>query len=184
MLSCLNLLRYRNYYEKFFLLFFVTLFLSQKGESMNYSTETRGEKYVVGIAVRTENADGKCQKDATALWSRFYSEGVLEKISNKTSSCIFGLYTEYEGDFTKPFTYLIGCEVSSLDQIPEGMQGVVIDASKYAVFTGYGPLPGCVVEAWKEVWNAEVKRAYTVDFELYKPEQLSEVQVYIALDPA
>ena len=37
---------------------------------------------------------------------------------------LLAVYTDYEGDYTKPFTYMIGCEVSNLSTIPEGMRGI------------------------------------------------------------
>jgi predicted transcriptional regulator YdeE len=54
---------------------------------------------------------------------------------------------KYEGDYTKPYSWILGCEVSSLDEIPEGLVGKVIPESKYAVFTTQGEFPQGLIAA-------------------------------------
>jgi hypothetical protein len=72
----------------------------------------------------------------------------------------------YEGDYTKPYSWILGCEVSSLDEIPEGLVGKVIPESKYAVFTTQGEFPQGLIAAWQAVWKSNLLRSYTSDFEL------------------
>ena len=38
---------------------------------------------VIGIAVKTTNENGQAGKDIPALWEKFISEGILDKIPNK-----------------------------------------------------------------------------------------------------
>ena len=96
------------------------------------------------------------------------------------------VYTDYEGDYTKPFTYLIGCEVSNLNTIPDGMMGVELEASSYAVFTAKGAFPQSMMQAWQSIWASNVKRLYTSDFEIYRPDfnpqNNPEVKIFIAID--
>ncbi|MDB6081643.1 MAG: hypothetical protein JWO53_915 [Chlamydiia bacterium] len=119
------------------------------------------------------------------LWEKFFQENIAEKITNRTNQNLLAVYTAYEGDYMKPFTYIIACEVSSLDVIPEGLIGKEIASSSYAVFTAKGLFPQSMMQAWQKVWNANITRAYRTDFEVYSPDfnpQASpEVKIYVSI---
>jgi predicted transcriptional regulator YdeE len=122
---------------------------------------------IVGIAVRTTNANGQSGIDIPALWDKFISEGIVDKIPNKIDNAVYSVYTEYEGDFTKPYTTVLGCKVSNLDTIPEGMKGIVIENGKYIKYTTKADQ---VFEEWTKIWNADLPRAYRADYEVYGEE--------------
>src|SRR5690606_41145249 len=79
--------------------------------------------YVIGIAVKTCNTDGSATQDIPALWAKFAGERLDSTIPNRIDDAVYGIYTDYESDFQHPYLALIGCKVSSLDEIPEGMVG-------------------------------------------------------------
>ncbi|MEO1413221.1 MAG: WYL domain-containing protein, partial [Bacteroidota bacterium] len=79
--------------------------------------------YVVGIAVRTKKANGQAERDIPALWERFLREGVADRITDKLDPTVYAVYTDYEGDHTQDYTFLIGCRVVDLEGVPEGMTG-------------------------------------------------------------
>ena len=149
-----------------------------------YTLVEQGQKYFIGLELRTDNQ--KCALEMPAHKEKFFRENILGKISNKNSGDILALYTDYEGDYTLPYSWILGCEVSSLDEIPEGLVGRVIPASKYALFTTKGNFPDGLIEAWKAVWKSNLTRCYTSDFEVYSsnfdPEKKPEVKVYIAIE--
>lgn len=123
---------------------------------------------VIGIKVRTTNENGRAGKDIVALWNTFMSEGVLNKIPAKLSTAIYSIYTNYESDYTKPYDTLLGCKVSSLDNIPEGMVGQSFARGTYANFTAQGDLSkGIVYAKWVEIWKTDLDRLYIADFEIY-----------------
>jgi predicted transcriptional regulator YdeE len=119
---------------------------------------------IVGIAVRTTNANGQSGTDIPALWDKFISDGIADKIPNKTDNTVYSVYTAYEGDFTKPYTTVLGCKVSSLETIPEGMKGIVIEKGMYIKYT---TKVDKVFEEWTKIWNTDLPRAYTADYEVY-----------------
>ena len=86
---------------------------------------------LIGISIQTSNENGQSAQDIADLWGRFRSEGVAEKIPNKMDRTVFSLYTNYQGDHTKPYDTIIGCKVSSLDVIPEGMIGKSFNGGSY-----------------------------------------------------
>jgi predicted transcriptional regulator YdeE len=129
---------------------------------------------IIGIAVQTTNENGQSGKDIPALWDHFISEGIVEKIPNKVNNTVYCVYTAYESDFTKPYTTVLGCKVSSLDTIPEGMKGIVIPAGEYLKRTTKADK---VFEEWTKIWNSDLPRAYTADYEVYG----EEVDIFLAV---
>ena len=131
--------------------------------------------YVIGIELRTVNQPGRADVEIPQHWDRFIRENVLEGIPHKKNEKVFVLYTDYEGDFTQPYSMIIGCEVASLTEIPDGLVGKTIPAGTYALFPAEGAFPESVMQAWQDIWNSSVNRAYTVDFETY-PADFQEVE--------
>lgn len=142
------------------------------------------EKFFIGLELRTNNEE--CSLTMPAHKDRFFREDVLSKIPNKLNADLLALYTDYEGDFTLPYSWILGCEVSSLDEVPNGLVGKVIPESKYAVFTTQGGFPQGLISAWQDVWKSGLPRSYTSDFEVYcsgfDPQKNPEVKVYIAIE--
>jgi len=141
---------------------------------------------IIGISVRTTNENGQSAKDIGGLWNRFMSENVMSKIPNKINTDIFSIYTEYEGDYTKPYTTLIGCKVNSLENIPEGLIGKSFKGGMYKKFKAVGDLTkGAVYEEWGKIWNSDLNRSYTADFEVYGEKAQNpanaEVDIFIAI---
>lgn len=153
---------------------------------MDYVTTSKEAMNVVGIAVRTANM--KAMNDIPALWNRFYNEKISDKIPHKKNSDVCGLYIDYEADYTKPYTLVVGCEVSQCEKVPEGMVLKKVPSSKYAVFTAKGKFPTCLINTWMKIWQSNLPRAYTGDFELYKSnfnpqDPNAQVEIFIALKP-
>lgn len=142
--------------------------------------------YIVGIAVRTTNENMQAATDIPALWNTFMTEGIAGKIPNKTGDELYCVYTEYESDYTKPYTTILGCAVYDLSEIPEGMKGIEIAGGDYEQFTAAGKMNDNIVyNEWLKIWDSGISRAYTTDFEVYgekaqNPEN-AEVPIYIAL---
>ena len=147
-------------------------------------TQINGFK-VIGISVETSNNEGQAMNDLMALWSRFQSENLLDRIPNQLSSDIYSIYTDYESDYTGKYTCILGLTVSSLDSIPEGMVGREFPAQTVTTFLAEGILPTAVAEKWQEIWAAdkELNRSYSYDFEIYgdraRNNDQSEVDIYI-----
>lgn len=150
---------------------------------MNHVLEHRNKKFFIGLELRTNNQE--CSLAMPAHKDKFFNENILSKIPNKIDDSLLALYTDYEEDYTKSYSWILGCEVSSLDEVPEGLVGKVIPESKYAVFTTHGEFPAGLIAVWQNIWNAGLNRLYSSDFEVYPsdfdPQQKPEVKVYIAI---
>lgn len=150
------------------------------------STQTIKPFYVIGVSIRTTNENGQSAQDIPALWHQFLSENIGDKIANKVSHDIYCLYTDYEKDHTRPYTTLLGYQVSNLDHIPAGLVGKSVNEANYAKYVAKGNLhEDTVLNAWTEIWNADLPRAFDTDFEVYgtkaqNPED-AEVDIFIGL---
>ena len=124
--------------------------------------------HIMGISIRTSNAAQQSTNDIGNLWCRFFQEGILEKIPNKTGNDIYGVYTEYENGAKGGYTLIIGCPVAHLDRIPEGLKGVTIEGGNFARTHVSGKLSDGVIEqGWMSVWQSNLDRRYQADFEHY-----------------
>ncbi|MEJ5102844.1 GyrI-like domain-containing protein [Chryseobacterium sp. MYb328] len=139
---------------------------------------------VIGIAVRTTNENEQAAKDIPVLWEKFMKENVLENIPHKMDTTVYSIYTDYEKDHTKPYTTLLGCKVENLDHIPEGMVGKSFDGGDYVKFSPKGNLAeGLVINEWFKIWDMDLGRAFTADFEIYgeKAQNPSDAEVDILI---
>lgn len=124
--------------------------------------------HLIGIAVRTTNENNKAATDIALLWEKFWKEDILNKIPNKKGNAIYSLYTNYEGDHTQPYTTIIGCKVDNLDIVPKGMVGKSFEGGNYIRTTAKGNLAdGLIVKEWSKIWDMNLNRAFTIDFEVF-----------------
>lgn len=142
--------------------------------------------HVIGISVRTTNENGQAAKDIPQLWERFMSEGILERIPNKTDNSLYCIYTAYEKDHTKPYTTILGCKVDNLNEIPDQMVGKIIESASCQKIVAKGNLlHGAVYNEWVKIWSSDLERIFTTDFEVYDERSLdpenAEVDIYVAV---
>ena len=153
---------------------------------MKYEVVELQEKIVVGMKIKTTNQEGKAVQDIGLTWQKLFANGIYEKIENKVNHKTIGLYAQYEGDYTKPYTFMAGAEVSKEVESNEGLESIVIPKGKYAKFILIGDVQNSVGQAWQEIWNMDLKRKYTCDFEEYQNNSedmlKQEIHIYIALD--
>lgn len=143
---------------------------------------------ITGIQVRTTNRDNQSMHDLGELWGRAYAEDIFNKIPDKVSDDLICVYTDYKGDFTDEYTTILGLQVSSLDNIPEGMTGREFAADNFVQIEVKGEMPMAVMDAWSGIWkkDRELNRKYTHDFEVYGPESQnganSIMRIYISVN--
>lgn len=142
---------------------------------------------IIGIATQTSNNDSQAIEDLGKLWHQFFGENIMTKIPNAISSNIYSVYTDYESDFTGKYTTIIGLEVSSLDEIPEGMVGREFEPQTLKKYIAKGELHEAVGKTWTEIWNddANLNRTYKYDYELYTEKAQNpadaEIEIYIGV---
>ncbi|MFC5048467.1 GyrI-like domain-containing protein [Aquimarina hainanensis] len=142
--------------------------------------------YIIGVSVRTTNEEMKAATDIPELWNRFMTQQLQEVIPNKVDETLYAVYTNYEKDHTRPYDTVVGCAVTSLDNIPEGMVGITISAGEYMSFVSKGDLTqGAVYNTWLDIWNTPLERTYKTDFERYgeaaKNPTDAEVEIFVGV---
>ena len=145
--------------------------------------------YMMGMAIRTTNEQQQAAKDIPALWEAFLLGNAAAKIPGIQSQDIYCVYTEYESDYTRPYTVILGYKVDSLDHIPEGFKGLHIEGGAFKKVTAAGRLSdGIVYDAWLQIWNAGWNRSYTADFEVYgakaQDPDAAEMDIFVAVNQA
>lgn len=153
---------------------------------MEYEIVELKEKIVEGVEIITTNQNGKSLQDIAEMWQKFFTEGIYNKIENKSNNKTIGLYTEYEEDYTKPYKFIVCSEVKKESQNLENRVIKTIQEGKYAKFVITGDVQKSVGEAWDKIWNMDLKRKYTCDFEEYQnnTEDMNnqEIHIYIAIE--
>lgn len=131
---------------------------------------------LVGLSVRTNN---KAEFDpVTAKISpcvqQYFQQQWADKIPHRTyPGKTFCAYTNYENDYTGDYTFYIGEEVNSIEDIPKGLESHLIPPQTYIKFTTEpGPIPNTVIKAWQKIWEMSPadlggQRHYYTDFEVY-----------------
>ncbi len=137
-------------------------------QNMKYTNQTIPIK-IVGIKMRTDN--NKASEEIPPHWQKFFSEGIADKIPNKISKTIYGIYTDFEneGEDNKGiYSFIIGVEVKNFDNVPDGLDFVIIPKSAYQVFP-VGNNPEQIGEKWQEIWkhDFEKPRIFLAEFEKY-----------------
>lgn len=137
---------------------------------------TKPSLKLVGLSTRTNNKNEMNPETAKIgpLATKFWSDNIASQIQNRLHAGVtLSVYTDYESDEHGDYTYFIGEEVSSFDEVPPHLATLTIPDAKYQTFTTLpGRMPGVVIEAWQKIWNMTPqdfggKRAYLADFEIY-----------------
>lgn len=153
---------------------------------MMMKTQAHTSFHLAGIQVRTENTGGKAIQDIPALWQRFFETAVMQRIPHRIDDTVYCVYTDYAGDHTQPYTAFLGCRVSEPGSLPEGISALEVPGGRYVAHTVKGNLnEGLVFKAWESIWQSDLKRAYTADYEVYGPNavdpQAAEVTIFVAI---
>lgn len=148
------------------------------------------EMMLVGITCRTNNdhifeSDISTNKIAATVQKYFYNELSKKILHRKKPGTTYCVYTDYESDFTGDYTFFIGEEANSADNLPKDFVTITIPAQHYAKFTNEpGPMPGVCVDMWEKIWKMKSeelggKRLYLADFEIYDERALDHNQVVL-----
>ncbi len=154
---------------------------------MKYTIVDMPERSIIGPTITTGNNDPEVSQKIGGLWQEFMQNGMAESIPSpvlEPYTC-FGTYYNYDFD-TMTYTMQVGCE-SGADEVPAGMERILLPAGRYAKFEVKGDIVQAVIDAWNAIWSLEelmAQRANTYDYEAYLPGddmQNAEVEIYVAL---
>lgn len=149
---------------------------------MNYEIVKVEEKKVIGLALRTNNQNPQMPEQIGGLWENFFNQNLLQKL-NCTAQILYGVYYNYETDFTGAYDILICCEGKETKNLPQGVVSAKIEAGTYARFVLEDSSPKGISDFWTKLWSMSLKRKYHTDFEQYIQQENGkrQVSVYIGL---
>jgi len=150
---------------------------------------------LVGITARTNNELEANPESAKIgmMMQKYFSKKVSTQIQHKKNlGNIYSCYTDYQSDFTGDYTYFIGEEVTSFENIIDpDLRTLTISGQDYVKFTSEpGPMPEVVINMWKEIWKMKDSdlggtRSYIADFEIYDERSLNPqnavLDIYIGI---
>ncbi|AIF81011.1 transcription activator [endosymbiont of Acanthamoeba sp. UWC8] len=155
---------------------------------------THDEIKLIGIKVRTSNKAEFNPSTAKigATIERYFINQIAGKVADrKNPGTTICLYMEYESDMDGEYSYFIGEEVTSYDNLPEGLNTHTIPSQTYVKFTTQsGVMPNVVINAWQQIWQMSASdlggiRSYRADFEIYdtrsKDPNNTIVDIYIGI---
>lgn len=145
---------------------------------MKYEIVELKEKIVVGVSAITSNDSADMSAVISGLWEKLYKDGVNNSIKNKVNEYAIGLYSDYSDD---KYTVTAGNEVSVVEN--DGLSVKIIPAGKYAKFSVHGNMVKAVAESWGKIWQMDLDRSFTGDFEEYLNSdwENADIDIYIAL---
>ena len=150
---------------------------------------------LVGIKARTSNA--REMNPDTALIganiNRYFSNNLGQKIIGRVKPGVtYCVYADYEADENGEYTYFVGEEVSSFDDVDPIFDTHIIPKQTYVKFNvGPGGMPEICINAWQEIWKMTPetlggKRNYIADFEIYDERAAdytnTALDIYLGID--
>lgn len=150
---------------------------------MEYKIVKLEEKTIVGAVVRTKNSNKNRSQVIGSLWRGFYQKGICSSISNKVTSKLLEIYTDYESDETGEYNVILGYEVNGSDLNSADTVVRTILSGVYAKFIIHGNPQIVVAKFWSEIWEMDLKRNFQCDFEEYQNNDMenAEIHIYISL---
>lgn len=134
----------------------------------------RGELIVVGLAVRTTNADeaDPSRSRLVRLWQRAGAPGAFAHIAGRVDEKLYAVLTDYESDHHGAYTQVVGVAVRAVPKLPEGMVAVRVPAGPALRVEARGPMPGALVDTWQQIWKhtesgGQPARSFRTDLEVH-----------------
>lgn len=130
---------------------------------------------VVGVTIVTSNESAS--EDINALWEMFFKESIGQLVESRVDDVIYCVYSDYEGDHTKPYRVTIGYKVKDYEQRDVlfcddknqavELYHVQVKSASYALMSAAGEQPKALIETWTAIWQSDLDRRYETDFEVY-----------------
>src|SRR4051812_2286164 len=106
--------------------------------------------HIIGLSIITSN--DVAHHELGALWGRFLTSPIEEKLGKLESPDLFAVYSDYENGYQGKYRATIGYAVSDPNNIPEGLSMVTLPAGQYKVYQAKSPAPEDIVAAWQSIW--------------------------------
>lgn len=120
---------------------------------------------VVGLSMVTSNETAS--EEINALWQNFFEKSIGQDVENRVDDVIYAVYSDYEGDHTKPYRLTVGYKIEGDPQMKDHLHHVAVQGADYAMMGAIGEQPKALIETWTAVWQSDLDRKFETDFEVY-----------------
>ena len=110
------------------------------------------------------------------LWDYFLKNDISTVVSNVVDEKIYVLYSDYDQPEPGQFKITIGYRTSNLENLYEGLTGIAVPATRFAVFESEKDPENFPAEMWTKVFASDLNRASTFDIEVYELDAKYEVE--------
>ncbi len=130
----------------------ITFLVSMKGgKEMDYRMEEKPKMRFVGWKETVSKVNENNFQRIPLIWNEVYENGMYEKIeqlSNQKPSGVLGICSDFEED---SLGYYIASATNQ--EVPQGMEEIVVPAGLWVIFPCVGPLPGAMQAVWKKIYT-------------------------------
>ena len=144
--------------------------------SAPYPFEDRPALRLIGWATPASNEDPSA---IGALWQRLHAEDLASQLVGRRTRTVYAVYSAYEGDHTRPYTFFLGYRVGEDAPVPDGCVARELAAGPYARIEAVGEQPDALIRAWMGIWESGLERSFEQDYEVHDPEQPERVRIYV-----
>lgn len=128
---------------------------------------------VVGLSA-VISGNENATEEINALWESFFEKQIGQNVSSRVDDIIYAVYSDYEGDHTKPYRLTIGYKVEGKQQVSDHLHSVYVQEANYALMSAGGEQPKALIDTWVAIWQSDLDRCYKTDFEVYGPRFFEE----------
>lgn len=121
------------------------------GKEMNYKIEEKPGMRFVGKKEAVSSINGQNAIRIPQMWEETFKEGTFDKImalSNGKPCGALGICANFRG--TESDYYIAS---SSDEQVPEGMDELIVPAGLWVIFQCVGPMPKAIQDIWKQIYT-------------------------------
>ncbi|WP_416825260.1 AraC family transcriptional regulator [Ectobacillus polymachus] len=121
-------------------------------EPMKYNVVERDTFQVAGVKREFSVVNGENLIGIPKFWDEVNQDGTCEKICKLNNGTIKGaLGVCAAGSNKQAIDYWVAVDHDG--KLPEGMESLIIPASKWVVFEVHGPMPDAIQAAWKKIFS-------------------------------
>ena len=135
---------------------------------------------LVGLSVRTVNADGQATRDIAQLAADFFGDDFPDEIPNRIDNYVCLVYTDYEHDQDAHYTAYIGCRVASYEGVDAALKQKDIAGGTFALFKPLTQELDEVMGIWSQIGRGldGLSRRFDADYNVNTEDG---IEVYLSI---
>lgn len=138
-----------------------------KPDSLIYRSFRSRKQSFIGVSVLTSHQNDQYIIDQQGLWDYFYQNDISEAIPNIVDERVYLIYSDYDQPENGNFKMTLGYRTADLSYIYDGLEGITIPPTDFAVFESSSSSETFVQEKWVEIAGSDLSRANLYDVEVY-----------------